>query len=100
MAVRDFHMFPGFLTPQSIRLLFSHDSAEVRGGNTSERRFASTGDRTHNHRVMSPTLSPLTHPGGTKRISYSLFTLESMERLLDFCNSGEFKRQTASDNAA
>ena len=31
--------------------------------NTQERKFASTGDRTHNHQVMSPTLSPLSHPG-------------------------------------
>ena len=29
-----------------------------------ERKVASTGDRTHNHQVMSPTRSPLSHPGG------------------------------------
>ena len=64
MAVGDAHVFPGFLTPepeptqisfQSYRLLFSHASAEVRGENTSERNFASTGSRTHNHQVISPT---------------------------------------------
>ena len=39
MAVRDAHVFPGFLTPvltqisfQSHRLLFSHAAAESRGG--------------------------------------------------------------------
>ena len=71
MAVGDAHVFPGFLTPvvtqlffQSHQLLFSHASAEVRGENTPERKFASTGDRTHNHQVMSPTGSPLNHPGG------------------------------------
>ena len=71
MAVGDAHVFPGFLTPvltqlsfQSHRLLFSHASAEVRGENTLERKFASTGDRTHNHHVMSPTRSPLSHRGG------------------------------------
>ena len=41
MAVRDAHVFPGFLTSvltrlsfQSHRLLFSHASSEVRGENT------------------------------------------------------------------
>ena len=60
MAVGDAYVFPGFLTPvltqlsfQSHRLLFSHASAEVRCLNTPERKFASTGDRTRNHRVMS-----------------------------------------------
>ena len=52
---------------QSHRLLFSHASAVVRGENTPERKVASTGDRNHNHQVMSPTRSPrspLSHPGG------------------------------------
>ena len=49
---------------QSHRLLFSHASAEVRGENTPERKVASTGDRTHNHQVMSPTRSTLSHPVG------------------------------------
>ena len=78
MAVGDAHVFPGFLTPvltqfsfQSHRLLFSHASAEVRGENTPERKFASSGDRTHNHQVTSPTRSPLTHPGGaTDNVCY------------------------------
>ena len=63
-------MFPSFLTPvltqisvQSHRLLFSHASAEVTGEYTPERNFASTGSRTHNRKVMSPTHSPLSHPG-------------------------------------
>ena len=30
-----------------------------------ERKVASTGDQTHNHQVMSPTQSPLSHPGTT-----------------------------------
>ena len=71
MAVGDAHVFPGFLTPvltqlsfQSHRLLFSHVSEEVRGEITPERKFASTGSRTHNHQVISPTRSPLSHPGG------------------------------------
>ena len=70
MAVGDAHVFSGFLTPvltqpsiQSHRLLFSHASAEVRGKNTPERKFASTGSRTHNHQVKSPTCSPLRHSG-------------------------------------
>ena len=52
---------------QSHRLLFSHASAEVKGENTTERKFASTGYRTHNHQVMSPTRSALSHPGGAHK---------------------------------
>ena len=53
MVVSDAHVFPGFLTPvptqtsfQSHRLLFAHDSAEVRDKNMPERKFASTGSQT------------------------------------------------------
>ena len=52
MSARDAHVFPGFLTQvltqlpfQSHRLLFSHASAEVRGENMPERKFALTGYR-------------------------------------------------------
>ena len=65
------HVFPGFLTPvltqisfQNHRLLFSHASVEVTGQTTPERKLASTGSRTHNHKVMSPTRSPPSHLGG------------------------------------
>ena len=71
MAVGDTDVFPGFLTLvltqisfQSHWLLFSHASAGVRGENTPERNFASTRSQAHNHQVMSPTCSPLSHPGG------------------------------------
>ena len=71
MAVGDAHVFSGFLTPILTELFFpkpptafSHAFAEVRGENTPERNLASTGDRTHNHQVMSPKRSPLSHPGG------------------------------------
>ena len=71
MVGGDADVFPDFLTPvltqfsfQSHRLLFSHASADVRGGNTPQRKVASTGDRTHNHQVMSLTRSPLSHPSG------------------------------------
>ena len=70
MAVSETHVCPGFLTPvlpqlsfQSHRLLFSHGSAEVRGENTPERKFASTRSRTHKHQVMSLTRTRLSHPG-------------------------------------
>ena len=78
MAAGDAYVFPGFLTPvltllffQSHRLLFSHASAEVRGENTPERKVASTWDRTHNHQVMSPTRSPLSHPGGFQKAGHT-----------------------------
>ena len=86
MAVGNAHVFPGFLTPvltqlsfQSHRLLFSHASAEVRGENTPERKVASTGDRTHNHQVTSPTRSPLSHLGG-------VIATEGQRACHEFCN--------------
>ena len=64
-------MSPGFLTPlltqlsfQSHRLLSSHALPQVRGENTLDRKFHSTGPLTHNHQAMTPTRSPLSHPGG------------------------------------
>ena len=73
MAVGDAHVFSGFLTPvltqlsfQGHQLLFSHASAKVSGENTPERKFASTGSRTINHQVTSPTRSPLSYPGGAE----------------------------------
>ena len=69
MAVGDAYVFPGFLTPVLTQLFFSkppttfsYASTEVRGENTPERKFASNGYRTHNHQVMSPTRSLLSHP--------------------------------------
>ena len=57
-------MFLSCLTPvrtqlsfQSHRQLFSRASAELRSEHTPERKFASTGSRTQNHQVMSPTWS-------------------------------------------
>ena len=67
--------FPGFLTSATTKLFFpkppttfltSHASSEVRRKNRPERKFASSGYRTHNHKVMSPTRSPLSHPGGAQ----------------------------------
>ena len=54
---------------QSRRLLFSHASVEVRGENTPERKFASTGSRSHDHQVISPTCSPLSLPGWALTLS-------------------------------
>ena len=66
MAVGDARLFPEFLTLvltqisfQSHRLLLSHASAEVIGENTPERKLASNRSRTQNHKVVSPTCSPL-----------------------------------------
>ena len=74
LAVSDAHVFPGFLTPvltqlsfQSHRLIFSHASTEVKGENMLERKFALTGYRTHNHQVMNPTRSALSHQGRVGR---------------------------------
>ena len=74
MAVGDAHAFPGFLTPVITTFLskatdyfFSKASAEVRGENTPERQVASTGDSTHNNKVMNPTRSPLSYRAGQRR---------------------------------
>ena len=71
MAVGDANVFPGFLIPvltqlffPKSRLLFSRASPEVRGKTTPERKVASTGDRTRNHKVMSLTRSQLSQPSG------------------------------------
>ena len=48
----------------------------MRGEITPERKVASTGDRTHNHQVMSPTRSPLSHPGGAESQSNEFPELE------------------------
>jgi hypothetical protein len=66
-------------------LLFSNTSAEVRGENRPERKFASTRDRTHNHKVMSPTRSPLSHLGRTFKLinrqqNFSLVQFETDSR--------------------
>ena len=67
------HVFPGFLTPVLTQLFFpkppttfSHASAEVRVENMPERKVASTGDRTHNYQVTSPTRLPLSHLDGAQ----------------------------------
>ena len=87
MAVGDTYVFPSFLTTvltkisfQSRRLLFLHASAEVSGENTPERNFDSTGSRTHNHQINSPTRSPLSHLGGAT-VSLSLYqTTETLDK--------------------
>ena len=104
MAVGDAYVFPGFLTPvltllffQSHRLLFSHASAEVRGENTPERKVASTWDRTHNHQVMSPTRSPLSHPGGLRNSVNSLISI-CLSDLKDQKLPGSAKKTQIDDN--
>ena len=95
MTVGDEHVFPGFLTPvltqlsfQSHRLIFSHAVTELRGENTPERKFVSTGDRTHDHQVMSTTRSPLSHPSGdSKRQNLRLAKIQSICRSQNRCES-------------
>ena len=90
MAIGDPYVFSGFLTPvltqnlsfQSQRLLFSHASAEVRGENTPERKFALTGDRTHNHQVLSSTRSPQSHPVGALSTEVMIITAISKRCVL------------------
>ena len=99
MAVGDAHAFPGFPTPvKSHQLLFSHVSPEVRSQNTPERNFVSTGSWTHNHQVLSPAQSPLSHPG---RASWKIgnyceddnLLLNSLSKWNDFQNQARSKQK-------
>ena len=64
-----------------------------RGENTLEKTVASTGDQTHNHQVMSPTSSPLSHPGralsvskeNIKFLSLRIFTEEKKDSQSSIC---------------
>ena len=75
MAIGDAHVFLGFLTPVLTQLsfqstdYFSHMPQFSRSErrNTPERKFASTGYRTHNQ-VISLTNLTLNHPAGLRRI--------------------------------
>ena len=42
------------------------------------RKFVSTGSRTHNHQVTSPTSSPLSHPDGAVNFSLNIFILHRL----------------------
>ena len=69
----------------------SHNaSEEVRGENMPERKVASTGDRTHNHQVMSPTCSPLSHPGRAQYYSHSKVFLYIVENIVGKLESGGY----------
>ena len=64
MAVDDAHVF----TPVLTQLFFPKPTTTFVTcfceAKMSERKFASTGDRTNKHQVMSLTRSQLSHPGG------------------------------------
>ena len=71
MVVGDAYVFPGFLTPVLTQLFFLKPlttflTCFCRGERRkyAGKKVASTGDRTHNHQVISPTCSPLSHLGG------------------------------------
>ena len=76
MAVGDTYVFPGFLAPVLTQLFFPKPPTTFltcfcRG---EKRKYAGkrsppTGDRTHNHQIISQTRSPLSHPGGSDNIS-------------------------------
>ena len=81
MSVGDAYVFPGFLTPVLTQLFFPKPPTTfLRGENTLERKVASTGDRTHNHQVMSLTRSPLSHPGGAKEFADHNFDFDENGR--------------------
>ena len=63
------HVFPGFLTPGVTQLFFPKPPTTFltcfyRGERQNKRKEkSSTGNQTKNLQVMSPTRSPLSHPG-------------------------------------
>ena len=61
------HVFPGFLTPLLTQLFFPKSPTTFLTCLCRERKVASIGDQTRNQQVMSPTRSPLSHPGGAKK---------------------------------
>ena len=82
-------VFPGFLIPiltrisfQSHPLLFSRASAEVKGKNTPEKKFASSGPQTHDHQVRSWTCSLLSHTDGAPVRRRFWKTLLEKEKML------------------
>ena len=83
MAVGDAHVF-SWLSHTCINTTFSPKpqpdflTCFSRGERRkfAGKKFASTGYRTHNHQVMSPTRSPLFHPSGAT-ISLDLSKLQA-----------------------
>ena len=68
------YVFPGFLTPVLTHLSYPKAPTTFptyfcigRGENKPERKVVPTGDLTRNHQDMSPTRSPLSHPGGASK---------------------------------
>ena len=68
MAVGDAYVFPGFLTPVLTKLFFPKPPTTFRTcfcrgerRKYARKKIASTGNRTHNHQVISPTRSSLSH---------------------------------------
>ena len=56
-----------------------------------EIKVASTGDRTHNHQVMSPTRLPLSHPGGSLAVGMALnpnTTNQSLSAIIPVAREG------------
>ena len=75
MAVGDARVFPGSFTPVLTQLFFPKPPTTFltcfcRGERRkyAGKKFASTGDRTHNHQVMSPIRSTPSHPGGAATV--------------------------------
>ena len=67
---------------QSHRLLFSHASEEVGGENRPGKKFASIRIKLTTTRSLSPTSSPLSHPGRTKLLSAQASHLDKSNFLI------------------
>ena len=87
MAVGDAYVFPGFLTPALTLLLFPKPPTTFltcfcRGKRRKYARKKSclNRDQTHNHRVISPTNSPVSQPGRACEIQ------RSNDKMMGFTN--------------
>ena len=75
MVVGDAYVFSGFLTPVLTLFFLKPPTTFLtffcrgEGENAPDRKVTSTGDRTHNHQVISPTRSSLSHPGGALNLN-------------------------------
>ena len=82
MAVGDVHVFSVFLTPVLTQLFFPKPPTTFlkcfcRGERRkyARKKVRLNRDRTHNQQVMSPTRSPMSHPGGAQILEKTLCTL-------------------------
>ena len=87
MVVGDAHVFPGILTPaltqlsfQSHRLLFSHVFCRAERRKYAGKKVRLYRGSNSQPPALSPTHSPLSHPGGAYNTIHALVSILSMDK--------------------